>query len=70
MSYYQGGCNISGLILPKVLIDIPCEKHEKETLGSRKPSVTGLTGRGPTASKFKPTGLTDMGDRSDRSNTN
>ena len=72
MPYYQGGCNISGLILPKVLIAIPCEKNQKETLESRKPTVTGLTGladrsdrSGPTASLFEPTGLTDLGDRSD-----
>ena len=37
MPYYQGGCNISGLTLPKVLIAIPCEKNQRETLGSRKP---------------------------------
>ena len=65
MPYYQEGCNISGLTLPKVLIAIPCEKNQRETLGSRKPTVTGLTGRGPTASKFEPTGLTGLGDRSD-----
>ena len=76
MPYYQGECNISGLTLPKVLIVIPCEKNQRETRGSRKPTVTGLTspadgltGRGPMASKFKPTGLTSMGDRSDRSNS-
>ena len=37
MLYYQEGCNISGLTLPKVLIAIPCEKNQRETLGSRKP---------------------------------
>ena len=37
MPYYQEGCNISGLTLPKVLIAIPCEKNQKGTLGSRKP---------------------------------
>ena len=41
---YQGGCNISGLTLPKVLIAITCEKNQRETLGSRKPTWTGLTG--------------------------
>ena len=69
MSYYQGGCNISGLTLPKVLIAIPYEKNQRETLGSRKPTVTGLTGpadrsdrSGPTASLFESTGLTGLGD--------
>ena len=57
------------LTLPKVLIAIPCEKNQRETLGSRKSSATGLTGRGPTASLFEPTGLTDLWDRSDRSNS-
>jgi len=70
MPYYQGGCNISGLTLPKVLIAIPCEKNQRETLGSRKPIVTGLTGpadrSGPTASLFELTGLTGPGDQSDR----
>ena len=47
--------NISGLTLPKVLIAIPCEKNQKETLGSRKPTWTGLTG---------------PADRSDRSGSN
>jgi len=72
MPYYQGGCNISGLTLPKVLIAIPCEKNQRETLGSRKPIVTGLTGpadrsdrSGPTASLFELTGLTGPGDQSD-----
>ena len=76
MLYYQGGCNISGLTLPKVHIAIPCEKNQRETLGSRKPIVTGLTGpadrsdrSGPTASLFEPTGLTGLGDRSDRSDS-
>ena len=76
MPYYQGGCNISGVTLPKVLIAVPYEKNQRETLGSRKPSVTGLTGptdrsdrSGPTASLFEPTGLTGLGNRSDRSNT-
>ena len=78
MSYYQGGCNISSLTLPKVLITIPYEKNQRETFGSRKPTVTGLTGptdltsltgRGPTASLFEPTGLTGLRDRSDRSNS-
>ena len=44
MPYYQGGCNISGLTIPKVLIAISCEKNQRETLGSKKPSGTGLTG--------------------------
>ena len=69
MSYYQGGCNISGLTLPKVLIAIPCEKNQRETLGRRIPSVTDPADRsdqsGPTASLFEPTGLTGLRDRSD-----
>ena len=55
-----------------MLIAIPCEKNQKETLGRKIPSVTGLTGpadrsdrSGPTASLFEPTGLTGPGDRSD-----
>ena len=44
MPYYQEGCNISGLTLPKVLIAFPCEKNQRETLGSRISSGTGLTG--------------------------
>ena len=57
-----------------MLIAIPCEKIQRETLGSRKPTVTGLTSQddrsdrsGPTASLFEQTGLTGLGDRSDRS---
>ena len=76
MPYYRGGCNISGLTLPKVLIAIPCEKNQKETLGRKILSVTSLTGpadrsdrSGPTASLFEPTGLTGRMDRSDRSNS-
>ena len=76
MPYYQGGCNISDLTLPKVLIAISCEKNQRETLGSRKPTVTGLTSQddrsdrsGPTASLFEQTGLTGLGDRSDRSDS-
>ena len=71
MSYYQVGCKISGLTFPKVLIAIPCEKNQRETLGRKIPSLTGPADRsdrsGQTASLFEPTGL---GDRSDRSNTN
>ena len=58
MPYYQGGCNISGVTLPKVLIAVPYEKNQRETLGSRKSSVTGVTG------------LTGPADRSDRSGSN
>ena len=59
-----------------MLIAIPCEKNQRETLRRRIPSVTGLTGpadrsdrSGPTASLFEPTGLTGLGNRSNRSNT-
>ena len=59
-----------------MLIAIPCEKNQRETLGSRKSTVSGLTGQadrsdrsGPTASLFEPTGLTGLGDRSDRSDS-
>ena len=59
-----------------MLIAIPFEKNQKETLGRKIPSVTGLTGpadrsdwSGPTASLFEPTSLTGPGDRSDRSDS-
>ena len=72
MPYYQGGCNISGLTLPKVLIAIPCERNQRETLEQKIPRGTGLTGpadrsdrSGPTASLFELIGLTGLGDRSD-----
>ena len=56
-----------------MLIAIPCEKkNQRETLGSRKSTVTGLTGQadrsdrsGPTASLFELIGLTGLWDRSD-----
>ena len=59
-----------------MLIAIPCEKNQREALGSRKPIVTGLTGpadrsdrSGPTASLFELTGLAGLGEQSDRSDS-
>ena len=61
MPYYQEGCNISVLTLPKVLIAIPCEKNQKETLGRKIARVTGPADRSdrsdPTASLFELTGV-------------
>ena len=46
---------------------MPCEKNQKETLGRKIHSMTGLTGpadrsdrSGPTASLFEPTDLTGL----------
>ena len=55
-----------------MLIAIPREKNQRETLEQKKPRGTGLTGPAdrsdrsiPTTSKFKQTGLTGLNDRSD-----